>query len=173
MESINKSKYKNLSIEKRKELLKDILNNIKEYKNSRIELPVNNILLSEEMYSLFRDIYDNIELVKRDSGIILSNIKLVENNLEDEQNIKNLDSQRKLLTLIYYMNLCFLVPMFNLETTTMPYDTNDVITLKCIDIAGIKVDEHSIITKEAVNESIIDKHNVILKLDKDIRARNL
>lgn len=173
MKSIDMEKYRKLSLEERRKLLNDILRNVKKYKYLKLDDPRKKRLLSEKMDALFRDIYNNYELVKSDSGIILSNRKIVQRNLEDERNLENINRQRKLLNLIYSMNFYFLIPMFNDNTTIMAYDKNDIINSKCIAISEVKVNEDSSITKESINDKIIDHHNEILRLAKEIRHRNL
>lgn len=173
MDSIDMSKYEQLSLAERKNLLMEILLDVKKYKYCKLDDPRKKVLLSEDMDELYRDIFNNHNLIKSDSGIILNIGKIVKNNLSTEENLYNLNRQRKLLNLMYSMNSYLLIPMFNSKSTVMAYDRKDIANSLLINTCEVKVNEDTSITKEAVNDNISEKHSEILQLAKQIRIKNL
>lgn len=153
------------------ELLEDIRKNIQMCQNIHIKAsyPIENIQLKQ-------DVIKKCKMIVHDASIILSNVEIVSADMTLTK-LKDLDKQRTLLNLIYFLVKSFLIPMCNdpLKSEGIMYsdgkEINKFLIDNSVDVVKKNITtengenyEISIITPNAINECIMDNHNKLLQL---------
>lgn len=160
------SDYENLSFSGKKKLLEEISDDVKKYRNLHV------FVSPDTINPLIDNIMNNCSVIKSDTEIILDGTQIVNDNLDIVDNLKDLNKQRILLNLMYSIVNYPLLLMNEHNTTTIPYDATDVLSL-FIDYCGIEVNENCLIHLNSINNNFNDKHNEILTLSNKIKTRNL
>lgn len=165
--------YNQLSLLERKNLLKGISKTVKKYKSYKINDLREEFTMPYELKESFADILYNNEIIKSDSKIVLENIRTACKNLRATKCIENVDKQRILLESMFSINDLFLLfagleVFYNPNFSDESFDKDNKIISLMVDRYGVKPNDSGLVMPDAINDSINDKHNEILKLTDEI-----
>lgn len=162
--------YSKLTIEEKKELLGEIVKDMKKYQNLVIKAASP---IYKSLFDLVNSLCNNCKMIIMDSKIILDNSRVVYDNLENGKldYIELLDNQRKLLDFVYLMTKFILEPMCNDESESKTFlcDEETKLIPMLVNKCNIEND-NGVITYDSVKNSIKQVQEKFLSLTPLIRS---